>query len=233
MRNYKYHKPKETTSITWFNCSYCGKYQSRRTSKIKNPSLIFCDNSCRAKYVSKKTNKIFFENKDIQPYLFLFKKEISQISAFVAQKSKVPNIIEDLIKEAPFVIWKCLQNKKSEKIEKPYFCKYYKKHLFSFLRNFEYTEKHNSIDFFESSDKLIELAYYRDYANSLDTVMLINKMVRDMEKLPLSCKLAIDREVFNLELEDLEKKYKLTKRQVVYNCSKGKKILRIKYNEKL
>lgn len=101
--------------------------------------------------------------------------------------------------------------------------------MFSFLRNFEYTEKHNSIDFFESSDKLIELAYYRDYANSLDTVMLINKMIRDMEKLPLSCKLAIDREVFYLELEDLEKKYKLTKRQVVYNCSKGKEILRIKY----
>ena len=229
---YKIYNTKSTTPVTWFNCAYCGKYQSRRTSKIKNPDLIFCDNTCRAKYVSKKANSFYFTNKDIQPYLFEFSNEINLIAAFVAQRSKVPDIIEDLKKEAPYCIWKCLQNTKSHKIEKPYFCKFYKKYLFAYLVKYEYSEFYYSLDFFEESiDKVIELAYYKDLGTTIDSVKAINNMLGDIKKLPISCQIAIDRYIFNIELDELIKKYNMTRRQVVYNCSKGKELLRFKYGE--
>ena len=228
---YKIHNTKSATPITWFNCAYCGKYQSRRTSKISNPNLIFCDNNCRAKYVSKKANSYCFTNKDIQPYLFEFSNEINKIAAFVAKNFKVPDILEDLKREAPFCIWKCLQNSKSEKIEKPYFCKYYKQHLRYYLAKYEYTERRYSLDFYETKDKLIELAYFEDLDTSMDAIREINKMVDNINKLPVSCKIAIDREVFNLDIDRLMIKYKMTKRQVISNCSKGKELLRLKYDK--
>jgi len=78
---YKNHKLKNTTPITWFHCSYCGKYQWRRTSKIKNPNLIFCDNICRAKFASNLSIRFVIRNKDIQPYLFKFKNENIKLSS--------------------------------------------------------------------------------------------------------------------------------------------------------
>lgn len=229
---HKIYNTKSTTPITWFNCAYCGKYQSRRTSKISNPNLIFCDNTCRAKYVSKKANSFYFTNKDIQPYLFEFSNEINLISAFVAQRSKVPYIIEDLKKEAPYCIWKCLQNTKSYKIEKSYFCKFYKKYLFAYLAKYEYAEFYYSLDFFEESiDKVIELAYFKDLDTSLDAIREINKMVYNIKKLPVSCRIAIDRFIFDFDIDELIKKYNMTRRQVIYNCSKGKELLRLKYDK--
>lgn len=225
---YKMFNIKPTTSITWFNCSYCGKYQYRKTSKIKNPNLIFCDNNCRAKYVSKKANSYYLTNKDVQPYLFEFLNEINQISAFVAKNSKVPDILEDLKKEAPYCIWRCLQNSKTEKIKKTYFCKAYKKHLYQYLIKYEYTEAY-SLDFYDTKDKLIELAYFEDLDTPMDAIKEINKMVNNIDRLPISCKIAIDREIFNFDIENLMNKYKMHKRQIIYNCSKGKELLRLKY----
>lgn len=225
---YKMFNIKPTTSITWFNCSYCGKYQYRKTSKITNPNLIFCDNNCRAKYVSKKANSYYLTNKDVRPYLFEFLNEINQISAFVAKNSKVPDILEDLKKEAPYCIWRCLQNSKTEKIKKPYFCKAYKKHLYQYLIKYEYTEAY-SLDFYDTKDKLIELAYFEDLDTSMDAIKEINKMVNNIERLPISCKIAINREIFNFDIENLMNKYKMHKRQIIYNCSKGKELLRLKY----
>ena len=193
--------------------------------------MIFCDNTCRAKYASIKANSFYFQDKDIQPYLFEFKNEINQISAFVATKSNIPDILEDLKKEAPYCIWKCLQNSKTEKVKHPYFCKYYKKHLFSYLKEFEYSEFYYSLDFFENNDKIIELAYFENYDTTIDSMSEINKMTKKTDNLPVSCRIAIDRYIFDFDIEKLMKKYNATRRQVVYNCSKGKELLRLKIDE--
>lgn len=227
---YKVYKAKSTTPLTWFNCAYCGKYQSRRTSKIKNPNLIFCDNTCRAKYVSKKANSFHFSNEDIQPYLFEFKEEINMIASYVAKEYKILDILDILKREAPFCIFKCLQNKKSNKISKPYFCKYYKRYLKSYIIKYELCENYYSIDFFDNIDKIIDIAYFSDLDNSMDAVKAINVMLQDLDKLPMSCKLAIDRYIYDLDIDYLMKKYDMTRRQVVYNCSKGKELLRLKYD---
>jgi hypothetical protein len=229
---YKIHNTKSTTPLTWFNCTYCGKYQSRRTSKIKNPNLIFCDNNCRAKYVSKKVNNFYFTNKDLQPYLFEFSNEINQIAVYVAKKSNVPDILEDLKKEAPYCIWKCLHNTKYKKIKKSYFCKYYKKHLFAYLTKYEYSEFYYSLDFYEESqDKVIELAYFKNLDITIDSINAVNNMTNDIKNLPISCQIAINRFIFDFDIDELIKKYNMTRRQVIYNCSKGKELLRLKYDK--
>lgn len=228
--SYKIYNPKKSTSITWFHCAYCNKYQWRRSSKIKNSNLVFCDNSCRAKYVSKLSNKYFFKNEDIQPYLFEFKDKINQISANTATYSKVPNILEDLKKQAPYVIFKCLQNKKTDKISKKYFCKVYKVYLRKYIATFEYSEQSNlSLDSIQNIDKTLDLVYFKDLDFTIDAMNLVNKMIKDIKRLPISCRIVIDREIFNLSIEDCVKKYDMSKRQVVYNCSKGKELLKFKY----
>lgn len=192
-----------------------GEEQWRRTSKIKNGNLIFCGNKCRAKYVSKKSNQLIFSNKDIKKYLTLFQNRIKSIAANAAVSSGIPDILDDLIKEAPFVIYKCLQNTKQVEVRPYYFAKSYKNYLHNLILSLKYSDATASLDFYESPDKLIDLAYFDDYSTKIDDMDIVNKMLHDMSYLPISCQIALDGEVFNLNLINLVEKYSMTRRQVV------------------
>lgn len=54
LAKYKFHETKQGTPIVHFKCAFCGKEGVRRASKVKNPNLVFCDNTCHLMYRHRK-----------------------------------------------------------------------------------------------------------------------------------------------------------------------------------
>lgn len=54
LAKYKFHETKQGTPIVHFKCAFCGKEGVRRASKVKNPNLVFCDNTCQMMYRHRK-----------------------------------------------------------------------------------------------------------------------------------------------------------------------------------
>lgn len=218
--DYKLHKLKNDTKIIYFQCAYCGKYQYRRLSKVRNKNLIFCDNTCRAKYFSIKSIRRNILSQDIKS---LYERFLPQIKMSIDKLCKlydVKSYRNELLNESQYICWRILCNTSRKVVDKKYFAKYMSKGLKAFC--IEWLLKKNLYLFDYDYDKCLSMSIQDNVDDKIDCIYYIKQYI---DKIPKSAKIYIASQIGYSD-EEIKNMTGYNKKQVIKNKSYGKKYMK-------
>lgn len=217
---------KKTAPRSFFICPYCGKTIERRLSKVKNPSLVFCDNECRAKYVERETLR-----KKLAVPDNVIKKEIERFSPLIRKMydelcfHKNEQAFDDFFQMARITIWKAYHEANNDKGSVlSYYASAIRRGFYKLL-NDEYKKGNNDVEvlsldeFFDNFEKMP--------SEQTEMYPLFDKFVSALkDKKARSYKILCDVEIDGLTHQQAAKKYGLTVRDITTNLYNAKKLMK-------
>lgn len=209
-----------------FVCPCCGKTIERRLSKVKNPSLVFCDNECRAKYVERETLRKKFSvpnnviEREINCYSPLIRKMYAELCFNKNQDS-----FESFFQMARIAIWKAFNEAHNQKGSAlSYYASAIRHNYYKLLRD-EYRHGTDEPEVLSLDD--YQENYDRIASDQTDFNPLLEKLVSALkEKKARSFKILCDIEIDGLTHQQAAQKYGLSVRDISTNLYNAKKIMK-------
>lgn len=226
--NYKMIKIKPETPKIVFKCAYCGKLGVRRASKVKNPNLIFCDNTCSHKYRSKQIlQKRAITSSQIKDQYQKWFPLVRQAVAATIIRFGCGHLEDTLYRECQYAIWRCLLNNHKSDLTTNYIKTYLQKYLINTYYHFYYSRHVLTVDM-TNLEKNALLTAEDNNIIMWENYYFLNQICKN-NRLSIAQKLVIDYELNGLKDDEVIKKYNLKdKRALTYNLSAGRKQLQEK-----
>lgn len=225
---YKFENHKKETPVIWYRCAYCGRLQSRRASKVKNRNLIFCDNTCRARYSQKKSfDKIKITSEEIKQTYGKYHQKIVNAVMTVCNRYNRPDLAEDFKSECFYGLWRCMANSRYNNLQEQYVYKFLEKHLVAYYFKFHVSKALLTID--ETNlEKNVLLGSSEINTVKIENYFTLQKLFAG--NLSKAAKAVIDFEVAGISAAECMTKYNFKdRRQMTINIYNGKKELQRKW----
>ena len=216
----------KTAPRGFFVCPYCGKIIERRLSKVKNTSLVFCDNECRAKHAERETLRKKFSvpnnviELEIKRYSPLIRKLYAELCFNKNQDS-----FDSFLQMSRIAIWKAFNeanNKKGSVLS--YYASAIRHSYYKLLRD-EYRHGTDEPEILSLDD--YSENYDRIASNQTDFNPLLEKLVSSLkEKKARSFKILCDIEIDGLTHQQAAKKYGISVRDISTNLYNAKKAMK-------
>ena len=217
---------KKTAQRGFFVCPFCGNTVERRLSKVKNPSLVFCDNECRAKYVERETlrNKLAVPEDEIRSEIKKYSPLIKSLYAEICFR-KSEQAFDDFFQMSRIAIWKAYHKANNEKGSAlSYYATAIRHGFYKMLRD-EYrngTDEEDVVSLDEYQEN-----YDRIPSDQTDLNPLLDHFISALKaKKARSFKILCDIELDGLTHEQAAKKYGLSVRNITANLFNAKRAMK-------